>query len=123
MESKISSYRDLTVWQKSMNLVDHIYDATESFPQEEKFGLSSQMQRAAVAIPSNISEGHLRGTRKEYARFISIALASSGELDTQLEIARRRKYLLESNWEQLNHETDEVKKMLSSLYKKLIYIK
>ncbi len=80
--NKISSYRDLVVWKKSMDLVDLIYQVSFNFPHDEKFGLTLQMRRCAVSIPSNVAEGFLRGTRKEYCHFIQMAFASAGELDT-----------------------------------------
>lgn len=84
----LKSYKELIVWKKSMDLVREIYLITEQFPKDEVYGLSSQMQRAAVAIPSNIAEGYLRGHRKEYVQFLSIALGSSAELETQILICK-----------------------------------
>jgi four helix bundle protein len=89
----VKSYRDLRVWQSAMGLVESIYRVTQSFPREETYGLSSQMRRAAVSIPSNIAEGHTREHIKEYLHHISMAQASLSELETQLEIAARLKYL------------------------------
>jgi len=80
MEEEIKSYKDLVVWQKSMNLVVDIYKITENFPREEVFGLTSQMRRCAISIPSNIAEGRGRGTRKDFAQFLRIALGSADEL-------------------------------------------
>jgi len=85
----LHSYKELTVWQKSMDLVTVIYTLTENFPKEEMYGLTSQMRKCAVSIPSNIAEGRLRGTRKDFVQFLRIAYGSGGELDTQLEIVRR----------------------------------
>ncbi|HCM53867.1 MAG TPA: four helix bundle protein, partial [Candidatus Magasanikbacteria bacterium] len=73
---EVISYRDLIVWQKAMDLVEMLYRVTASLPIEEKFGLSSQMQRAAVSIPSNIAEGKMRGTKKDYLHFLRIAYGS-----------------------------------------------
>lgn len=78
------SFKDLTVWQKSVNLSVNIYELTAKLPNTEKFGLSSQLRRAAVAIPSNIAEGYRRNNRKEYIQFCGIALGSAAELETQL---------------------------------------
>ena len=89
----VSSFRDLRVWQASMNLVENIYRLTSSFPKQEMYGLSSQIQRAAVSVPSNLAEGHTRESTKEYLHHISMSQASLAELETQLEIAFRLKYL------------------------------
>ncbi len=83
------SYRDLIVWQKSMDLIVAIYKLTEYLPKSEIYGLTSQMRRAAVSIPSNIAEGRRRGTRKDYRQFVVVAYASGAELETQVEIAKR----------------------------------
>lgn len=89
----INSFRDLRVWQAGMDLVEKVYFLTQTFPKQEIYGLTSQMQRAAVSIPSNIAEGHTRDHSKEYLHHLSIAQASLAELETQLEIAARLKYL------------------------------
>jgi four helix bundle protein len=89
----IASFRDLRVWQLGMDLVQQVYSITRVFPAHERYGLASQMQRAAVSIPSNIAEGHARQHRREYVQHLSIAQASLAELDTQLEIAVRLDYL------------------------------
>jgi len=90
---KIQSYRDLKVWQSSMDLVELVYKMTRSFPTSEKFGLMSQMQRAAVSIPSNIAEGAGRNHTKEYLHHLAMAYGSLMELETQIQIAVRLKYL------------------------------
>jgi four helix bundle protein len=118
-EKKIFSYRDLIVWQKSMDFVDLIYQQTDLFPDSEKFGLTNQIRRSAVSIPSNIAEGNLRGSRAEYARFLLVAFASAGELDTQLEIAKRRGYISSIRYQKANETLIEILKMLNSLIKKL----
>jgi four helix bundle protein len=92
----IQSYRDLDAWQLAMNYVIAIYALTSKFPHEERFGLTAQLRRAAVAIPSNISEGHPQGTRV-YLRHVVIAIGSVAECDTQLEIARRLEYVAEAD--------------------------
>jgi four helix bundle protein len=89
----INSFRDLRVWQAGMDLVEEVYLLTQTFPKQEIYGLTSQMQRAAVSIPSNIAEGHTRDHSKEYLHHLSMAQASLAELETQLEIATRLKYL------------------------------
>lgn len=88
----IISFRDLRVWQVAMDLVEDVYRLTRSFPRQEIYGLTSQMQRAAVSIPSNIAEGHTREHRKEFLFHISTAQASLAELQTHLEIALRLNY-------------------------------
>jgi four helix bundle protein len=89
----IKSFRDLRVWQAAMDLVERVYRLTRAFPKQEVYGLTSQIQRAAVSVPSNIAEGHTREHRKEYLHHLSIAQASLAEMETQLEIAARLKYL------------------------------
>ena len=88
----IQSYRDLEAWQLAMDYVVAVYELTEKFPREERFGLTAQLRRAAVAIPSNISEGHQQGTRA-YLRYVVIAVGSVAECETQLEVGRRLKYV------------------------------
>ena len=87
--TKIEGYKDLIAWQKAMDLVEAIYRVTEPFPSEEKFGLTSQLRRAAVSIPSNIAEGYSRRSRSDYVRFLDIARGSANEIETQLLIAVR----------------------------------
>jgi four helix bundle protein len=89
----INNFRDLRVWQAGMDLVEQMYKLTQGFPAQEVYGLTSQMRRAAVSIPSNIAEGHTREHTKEYLHHLSIAQASLAELQTQIEIARRLNYL------------------------------
>ena len=85
----MQTFRDLVVWQKAVKLASCTYTITSQFPTEERFGLASQMQRAAVSIPSNIAEGKLRGSSKEFTHFLRIAFGSGGELETQIEIAKQ----------------------------------
>src|ERR1044072_4977079 len=89
---QIKSFRDLRVWQAGIDLVRNVYELTSHFPRSEVYGLASQMQRAAVSIPSNIAEGHARESTKEYLQHLSIAQASLAELETQLEIAKQLNY-------------------------------
>jgi len=111
-------HEDLNVWQKAMNLVISTYSLTRSFPKSEVYGLASQMQRAAVSIPSNIAEGHALKQTQAYVRHLAIASGSLAELQTQLEIARRLGYL---NAEQIAiiEEAREVGRMLAGLRKSL----
>ena len=85
----INSFRDLRVWQSGMDLVTQVYKLTQFFPREEQYGLTSQMRRAAVSVPSNIAEGHARESSKEYLNHLSITQGSLAELQTQIEIAAR----------------------------------
>lgn len=113
----VFSCRDLDVWQNSMNLVEAVYKTTADFPVEEKYGLSSQIRRCAVSVPSNIAEGFMRKSTKEYIQFLYISLGSLGELDTQLEISNRLKYI--SNQGSLNNQTLIIRKQLYGLVKSL----
>jgi four helix bundle protein len=89
----INSFRDLRVWQSGMDLVTQVYRLTRSFPREEHYGITSQVRRAAVSIPSNIAEGHSRESSKEYLNHLSIAQGSLAELQTQIEIALRLDFI------------------------------
>ncbi|MDO8465957.1 MAG: four helix bundle protein [Gallionella sp.] len=115
----IESYRSLLVWQKSVDFVVLVYQLLGMFPKNEQYGLTSQMQRAAVSIPSNIAEGKERQSDRYFARFIAIALGSLAELETQLLIAQRLGYLGESGLQAATTQADEIRKMLRSLHKKL----
>lgn len=117
--TNILSYKDLLVWKKSMDLVTKIYDVTCNFPDNEQYGLVNQMRRSAVSIPSNIAEGFLRGSRKDYARFIRIAFGSSGELETQIEISRRLKYISWEDAKEISNQLKEIMRMLNGLRGKL----
>jgi four helix bundle protein len=88
----IRTFRDLLVWQKGMQLVTRVYEVSRELPKEELYGLTSQMRRSAISIPSNIAEGHGRSSTKEYVHFLEVAVGSLFELDTQLEIARNLGY-------------------------------
>ena len=111
----INSYKNLIVWQKSMDLVEAIYDLTKYFPREEIYGLTSQIRRSAISIPSNIAEGRRRGSRKDYCQFLIIAYSSGAELETQIEIAKRLKFIDSSNYSKLDNLLDEVMKMLNKM--------
>lgn len=113
------SYRDLEVWQKAMDLVVDCYTITSNFPNKETFGLASQLQRAAISIPSNIAEGRERQHRKEFIQHLSIAYASLAEVETHLQIAERLNYVDLDKVNQLLDKTSEVGKMLNGLRKSL----
>ncbi len=115
----IRSYRDLEVWQRGVDLVELIYKLTPSFPSEEKFGLTAQIRRAAVSIPSNIAEGWGRDSTKEYVRFVRIARSSLFEVETQLIIAHRLGYLNEDELKTSLQETEVESRMLLSLIRSL----
>ncbi|MDI6591586.1 MAG: four helix bundle protein [Patescibacteria group bacterium] len=112
----VKSYKDLIVWKKSIDLVEEIYKITKRLPKSETYGLSSQMQRAAIAIPSNIAEGSKR-TTKEYSQFLSIAYGSAAELETQLILIRR----IYPNLDIKKAESllEEILKMLSVMLQKM----
>ncbi|MBF6642330.1 four helix bundle protein [Flavobacterium sp. J49] len=115
----MTSYRDLIVWQKSMSLVTLIYKLVTQLPENEKYGLASQIKRSAVSIPSNIAEGYGRNYRKDYSRFLQIARGSLFENQTQLEIAVNLDFLKADDLEEIKQLSIEVEKMLNSLIKKL----
>lgn len=119
MTKAFRSYRDLEVWQKSIQLVSNIYRVTRQYPEYEKFGLTIQMRKAAVSIPSNIAEGHARQSTREFKRYISIAMGSVAELETQIIISINLDYIDHELEKQLLHELDIIGKMLRGLYKSL----
>jgi four helix bundle protein len=102
-----------------MDLADAIYDATESFPKDETFGLRSQVRRAAVSVPSNIAEGQSRNTVGEFRHFLGNARGSLSEVETQLELAKRRRYLQSDNFEKLLAACDRVARLLAGLVQTL----
>lgn len=111
----IRSFRDLRVWQAGMDLVEGVYRLTELFPKYEVYGLTSQMQRASISVPSNIAEGHTREHRKEYLHHLSIAQASLAELETYLEIARRLGYCSSQQLGQLFEQVASLGRQLYAL--------
>jgi four helix bundle protein len=115
----INSYRDLEVWKKAMDLVTECYEMTKNFPKNETFGLSSQLQRAAVSIAANISEGHARQHTKEFLHSLSIAYGSLAELETHIEIAKRLGYITADTVIKLNDKTTTIGRMLNGLRKSL----
>ena len=115
----INSYKDLKVWQLSIDIAEQVYYLTQSFPKQEIYGLTSQLQRAAVSIPSNLAEGHTRDSTKEFLHFISIALGSLAELGTQLILAQRFKYLNTNDLTTISVKTEAAGKMLRGLQRTL----
>ena len=112
-------YSELLVWQKAMDLVTEVYKLTRMFPQEEKFGLASQLQRAAVSIPANVAEGHGRKATGAYINHVSIANGSLMEVETLVHIASRLGYLTSRQEMEVLDRTDEIGKMLSGLRRSL----
>jgi four helix bundle protein len=119
MNQSTQNYKDLIVWQKGIELGKIIYRLTATFPQEERFGLISQMRRAAVSIPSNIAEGQARRTTPEFIQFISHAEGSAAELDTQLILAVELRFCLKNNALPAYELIDEIRRMLNALRRKL----
>lgn len=115
MNRNIKSYRDLIVWQKSMDLVEEIYKVLEDFPKAELYGLTSQLKRSAVSIPSNISEGSRRGTKKDFKNFLIVAYGSGAELETQLEVSKRLNFINNRDYKGIVSLLEEVMKMLNKM--------
>lgn len=115
----MKTYRDLLIWQKSVNLVIELYQFTAKYPDEEKYGLTSQIRRSAMSIPSNIAEGYGRNSDGEFKRFMDIAMASLFELQTQIEISFRLKYLTKEAYDDLYENSREIERMMSSFIKSL----
>ncbi len=116
---KMRSHRDLVVWQRAMTFVQRVYEATESFPPHETYNLVSQLRRAAVSIPANLAEGHGRRTDGAFARHVDIALGSTAEVDTLLQLAHDLGYLSQEHLEILMEDLEQIGRMLQSLYKTL----
>jgi four helix bundle protein len=116
--NEISSFRKLIAWQKAMDLADAIFDATDAFPQTHRYEIGRQMRKSAVSIPSNIAEGTRYG-RRGYIHFVTIALGSHAELDTQCELATRRKLLNGSQARQLTPAIEELGRIMHGLRRAL----
>jgi four helix bundle protein len=117
--SDVRSYRDLVVWQKGMELVEEAYKLAKLMPKTEEYRLTSQLLRAAVSIPANIAEGSSRGTRRDYANFISIAIGSLGETETLLELVVRCELVGAEHVERAQSLADEIGRMLNVLRQRL----
>lgn len=113
------TYKDLKVWQTGIELAKEIYKITENFPKEEVFGLTSQMRRCAVSIPSNIAEGKLRGYQKEFKKFLLISFGSGGELETQIILAKSLAKTSKLDYAKADDLLDQTMKMLNVLINKL----
>jgi len=116
---EIKSYKDLFVYQKGLDLVNDIYEVTRGFPKEEIFGLSNQMRRAAVSVPSNISEGYGRDSTKNYTQFLKISKGSLFELETLLIISANQKFISEKIMEEISVKIHEIGKMLTTLIRNI----
>lgn len=117
--TKIKSYRELMVWQKGMDLVEAVYISTREFPKEETYGLTSQLRRAAVSIPSNIAEGQSRNAKAEFVHFLGIARGSLSEIETQILISQRLGYLSPETESTLLESTAELGRLLNGLLRSL----
>lgn len=117
--STIKSYKDLRVWQKSVDLVVNVYKLTKKFPSNEQFALTSQVQRAAVSVSSNIADGYGRNTQKEYVHFLRIANGSLLELESLITVAGRLSYIEEKECSTLEEQLSEVSRMLYALRKRI----
>ena len=113
------NFRDLDVWKKSIGFVSRVYTITNSFPSSELYGIVSQMQRAAISIPSNIAEGAGRDSNSDFSRFISIAEGSAYEIETQITIAHEILYLNDKDYNSLLMDIQEIQRMLSGLKRSL----
>ena len=118
-EIKPKHYKDLLIWQRGMNLAKLVYKLTMRFPSEERYGLTSQMRRAAVSVPSNIAEGQARRGTNEFVQFLSIAEGSLAELETQLLLSVELNFTQQAEVEPLLREIDELQKMIVALKRKL----
>ena len=117
--NKVRTHRDLDVWKKSIDLVTLIYKHTADNPKEEMYGLTSQIRRCAVSIPSNIAEGSARTTKKDFSHFLAIALGSAAELETQLIISRNLGFLQDAVLDDLVLELTSIRRMTLGLRKSI----
>lgn len=115
----VRTYKELIVWQKAIDLVESVYELTSTFPKTEQYGLVSQMRRAAVSVPSNIAEGHVGRTRKDYRGFVMRAYGSGAELETQAAIVERLQLGTEKSRLRVSAQLTEVQKMLNAIIRKL----
>ena len=114
-EQKITSFKQLRVWQNAIELVKDVYRLCESLPREELYGLASQMKRAAISIPSNISEGHSKKQRAEYRRFVYLAIGSAAELETQLHLTTELGFIAPQRLTPIMERLNYIKAMLLTL--------
>ncbi|MCF7870598.1 MAG: four helix bundle protein [Candidatus Omnitrophica bacterium] len=116
---KVKTYRDLDIWRKSIEFVKEVYTMTVKFPKEEIYGLSNQMKRSVISIPSNIAEGFRRQHNKEFRQFLYIALGSCAELETQVSISKELNYIKGEKEKELLEILDHISRMIMNLIKKL----
>ena len=114
----VRNYRDLIAWQKAMDLVETVYRLTRLFPKEEQYGLTIQVRKAAVSIPSNIAEGQGRGSKNAFHYFLSIANGSLREVETQITVAHRLGYVKQGQLHEILSQTDEIARIIHGLMKK-----
>ena len=117
--SQVESYRDLVVWQRAMTLIEEVYKLSETFPKQEQFGVTAQVRRACISIAANIAEGHSRGTRKDYAHFVSMARGSLAEVETYLILAGRLQLATKDQLTPIWFLAQEVGKMMNALHHRL----
>lgn len=115
----MANFKELLIWQKSINFVTEIYELTNDFPKNEMYGLISQIRRASISIPSNIAEGNSRRSVADYLQFLKIARGSCAEVETQLIIAQNLTFLSEEHYLKLNQDIIEISKMLNGLINSL----
>ncbi len=115
----IKSFRDLEIWKKGIVLVKDVYSITEFFPKSEVYGLSSQMRRSSVSIPSNVAEGFRRQHSREFKQYLSVALGSAAELETQVVIAKELGYIDEKSEARILESIDHISRMIFNLNKKV----
>jgi four helix bundle protein len=115
----MKDFRQLKVWEKSHQLALAVYKETKKFPKEELYGLTSQIRRASMSVPTNIAEGCGRNTDKDFARFIQVSMGSASETEYQLILARDLEFISQDSYEKLHNNVEEVKRMLASLLKTL----
>ncbi len=116
---EVKSYRNLIVWQKSIEVCTLIYRLTQDFPRDETFGITSQLKRAAISVPTNISEGHSRNSKKEYRHFVGIARGSLTEIETLITLTKNLQFTSENKITEITDLCTEIGKMLTSLNRKL----
>ena len=115
----MKTHKDLIVWQKSLDFVTTIYSITDKFPKSEQYGLSNQIRRATVLIPSNIAEGSARNHNKEFVQFLYIALSSASEVDTQLRVSKNLKFIEKEKSKELLEELESISKILQGLIRSI----
>lgn len=113
------NYEKLRIWQEAMNLVEIIYQLTKKFPREEMFGVTSQLRRAAVSVPTNIAEGHGKSSRADFGRFLAMSKGSLQEIDTLLQIALRMNYVAENQYTEVHPQILSLVRQVSSLIRNL----